>query len=271
MIIHKNIFDPTNAFFKQPANTKAECQTIYCTNTDCPLLANKQCQIVASMFEPTCPYGSLRVERGPTKRARSFRSWIKEQKEKYKDVPYLNRSDKKLAFIGSYVYLPYAHMYKCPDITFAKGMISACFLCRDNWTVATVAKLVTYRPRAMFGGEITDYQKNIVPRFLTHVREADPSLWDAFVAEYPAFDIVPNYVGRLAYLYTLVPPYPIVWTDKDITYSWSGTELTTESPQALSLSAIKAESLKITIIPKLDTVVKVLDNAWVGQTTKFKD
>ncbi len=228
-VVSANIFDPCKSIFKQPANTRAKCTTISCTLLECPLRDVKTCSWV-SVFGggACCSYGKRYVVSGPTKRAGSCSIWVSDQKNKYADVPWLDIPARKMAFIGDYVYLPYAHMDMDKAVSFR-----GCFLLRKEWNVDTVCKLLDFRPQAIFGGEITSYQQEIIPKFLLHLREADTAIWEALIAERPALETEPNHVGRKAILKTL--NRPIKWTtDKTyrVTWRWDGLLIRTSSQNA---------------------------------------
>jgi hypothetical protein len=220
----------------------------------------------------------VRSEEGFTPRAGKFSKWIAERQSQHKGVPRLTIPATKIAFIGNYVYLPYAHMnmneavpFRAHGGAFRKGNS---FLPREHWTVGTVCKLLDFRPQAMMGGEITSYQKEQVPKFLLHLRETDTKMWQALVAERPALDTVPDHVGRKALLRTLAPP--IEWTtDKKypVTWRWDGQHVRTMSENAFDSTwgNIKLAQVVVEGIPADDATVVVQDNTWVNDATVFID
>lgn len=278
--IHFHFHDPSSSLFKQPANARSEYQCIKCCLSDCPLRNLGTCAIRRGLFGGSCPYGSMQRVEGPTRRANSFLKFESDAKKKFPDVPYLNRPPEKMAFVGEYVYLPYSHMNMNDDVwgnttsnLFKSG---SDFICKEKWTLETVVSIINFRPEALFGGEIRAYQKESVPKFLTHLRECDPNMWSALVAKNPHLDNQPNHVGRKAFLKTLKSPikwlkpydarYPVLW-------SWDGEYLTTDSPHAYGSTwgHVKADVFEITLVPDETTVVEVQSNDWVLPTTKFQD
>ena len=170
VIIHAHIYDPSQSIFKTSKNERAECQTISCTNDECPLRKKYQCHMNGGLFGNSCPYGRKSREKGLTRRAAGYRKWVADKKELYKDVPYLSTPETKMQFIGEYVLLPYAHMTMCKEVPFLNHSAfiinGSPFVPLSEWTIENVVKLIGFRPQALFGGEITTYQSQEDPKFL---------------------------------------------------------------------------------------------------------
>ena len=278
-VVHANVFDPRNSLFKQPANARAECQTITCEFESCPLRDGGYCACRSGLFCGTCPYGKYRVETGPTKRAASFYSWVSDRKSQYKCVPHLKAPPKKMAFVGEYVYLPYPHMDSCESVDFVKRSSlfaeGTPFIHRDDWSIETVESLVSHVPRSLMGGEITSYRLESVPKFIGHLGECDAEMYQEFVSRNPSYNMPRNYVGRTAYLKTLtpniqIPPkdnrYPVSWT-------WDGEKLRTTDRHGFNDTRGGRFDGRITIEiePTDGATVVVSDNNWVTEATRFVD
>lgn len=275
-VVHFHLFDPSRTIFKSISRDPAESTTITCELENCSLRDNGQCMLAKTFSPDKCPYGKLTREKGFGKSAKSFYPWIRERNEKYKGVPCLHGAVNKLAFVGDYVYLPYPH------INLKDGMggqnnipIVGTLIERKDWTIETVLKIIDFRPRSLFGGEIFDYQKESVPLFIQHLHEVDHLMYQAIITARPELDKTPDYVGRVAYLKTLKPnivipaynaEYPVVW-------KWDGEFLTTNSANAYDSAwgKIPAKSVELRMVPQDDATVKVVDNSWVTENTKFKD
>lgn len=278
-VIHANVYKPGSGLFKSKANDRAEVQTISCCNETCPLRAVGQCYMRGGLFGNACPYGRSRREEGPTKRAAKFYGWVNDKKKLHEGVPFLSSPPDKLAFIGDYVLLPYAHLDMCKAIPFLKhsGFLSRGlpFLPRENWTLDTVRTMLAFRPQAMMGGEIASYQKEAVPKFLVHLRELDHDMWSQLIAVRPELDKQASHVGRQALLSTLKPG--IEWTESATQYPvkwhWDGKVLTTTSMNSYSATwgRVKIESVVIQATPKADATVVVQSNDWVTEQTTFAD
>lgn len=271
-VVHAHVFDPRNSLFKQAKSSKAECHTVLCVLDECELRNRGECA-TRNIFGH-CPYGKSRCEVGPTRRAGGFGKWVHDRKERFKEVDYLNPAKQKLAFIGDYVYLPYAHMNMLKDDDIPG--LGSLFVPRDMWTVEAVLKLIDFRPRALFTyQEIASYQSEVVPKFIAHIRESDPVMWSLLIEKRPSLDIAPNYVGRVAIIKTLKhpikirpykPEYPVAW-------EWDGTKLRTTSVHAYGSTwgHLKAQSAVVEIVPADDATVVVESNEWVTSETRFVD
>lgn len=277
-VVSAGIFDPRKSIFKHPANARAQCTTISCTLCSCPLRDLKTCSWTAPIGWDACPYGKSHVADGPTRRARSFSKWVLDQKKKYADVPHLGIPARKMAFIGDYVYLPYAHMAMNEAVPFLGHDIWFCngirFVPLTEWTVDTVCSLLDFRPQTMMGREIISYQQEVIPKFLLHVREADVAIWQALVAARPALNTTPNHVGREAILKTLKGP--IEWTTQKaypVTWRWDGQYIRTSSMNAYhsTWGGLKLDEVVVEGIPADDATIVVQDNAWVDAATVFMD
>lgn len=281
--VSARIFDPANSIFKQPKSARAECSTISCTLPQCPLRDVGTCMLAPLIRFTRCPYGQCHTEEGPTRRSGSYRKWVSDHKEQYSGVPHLGSPANKLAFVGDYVYLPYAHMTMCHAVPFPQHssmfLSGTALLHVDDWTLDTVVKLLDFRPRTYLGNcEIADYQEKSVPAFLVHLRECDPSMWKRLVAARPALNTAPNHCGRKALLRTLKPG--IAWTTSGghkssypVTWRWDGNHVRTCSQHAYNSTwgDLPLAELEIAAIPSGNAAVVVLDNCWVTEDTVFMD
>lgn len=270
-IVHFNLYDPTNSLFKSSASEKAEIQYVDCSCTDCPLLKAGQC--AANRFLGSCIYGKKRRETGYTKRANNYRRWIVEKREEFKGVPYLKIPPNKMAFIGDYVYLPYAHMNNV-DSPVAFGQKSSIFwagsdfLPKEHWNIKTVISIINFRPKSLMGHEIPSYQKEQIPLFIQHLREVDPDMWRQLIEVRPDLNKSPNYVGRMAKLKTLNQNIKV--KIKDVDYEWTGKELVCRQVEGLSWDfRLESDSCEIRIVPKDNYEIKIQSNDWVNENTEF--
>jgi hypothetical protein len=226
-----------------------------------------------------CPYGRIRSETGYTKRARAFSPWIRERQEKYKGIRRLDYPPCKMAIIGDYIYLPYAHMDMNEALPFLSHggafRVGCSFLPLEHWNVDTVISLLDFYPRAMMGGVISAYQKESVPKFLLHLREVMPDTWEQLIHLRPELDVIPNHIGRKAYLRTLA--HPIKWITKhdkyQVVWKWNGTTLSTHSMHAYNKTwgDIELEAISLIGTPKSNAIIKVQSNDWVTEDTEFID
>ena len=126
---------------------------------------------------------------------------------------------------------------------------------------------------AMIGDPITSYQKEVVPKFLLHLREVDPKMWKLLIKERPDLDTEPDHVGRKALLKTL--NYPISWKTQGnkypVEWNWDGEKLTTNSHHAVNNTwcQLTPKELSLTVWPKDNQDIVVQDNSWVNNNTVF--
>jgi hypothetical protein len=99
--------------------------------------------------------------------------------------------------IGDYIYLHYAHInmnegvpFLAKSYLFSSGMP---FLLKKDFTLENIIKMIKFRPQALFGGEITEYQQKTVPLFLQHLQLKYPELFGQIPAELlEKYKVLPN-------------------------------------------------------------------------------
>lgn len=272
-LIHCYIFNPATHLFKQPANTKAECRLLFCNNkSNCAVHARGECIMIGGLFGGSCPYGSRRTDIGPTRRARSFSTWIRTKQAFYKETPFLDNPTTKLAIIGDYVYLPYSFMSMNKNVPFVSH---SSFMSQgiplvplgDFKTKEIIDSILSFRPQALMGGEIKDYQKDSVPKFKMHLLECVPEIYEEFIGE-PVKDI--SYVGRKAYISSLKDGVTIQAERGNGDYLIKDGWLVSTNAK-IFLSFVRYDEVELRLKPKLDQVVTITDNTQVDADTKFKD
>lgn len=279
-VIAAKVYNPAepSIFGKGKKSDRATYSEISCSCESCPLRANRTC-IMISIFRSHCPYGKYTTHTGPTQRSNGYSQWVREHREKASPLGWLGFAPTKLAFIGEYVYLPYAHADMCGAVPFTRH--SAFFVSgvplvkRCDWTIENVLMLIDFRPRSMMGDEIRSYQAEQVPLLLAHIREVDADMWAQLIAARPDLNTEPNYVGRKALLRTLAHPIKIPPHDNryPVSWLWDGETLTTTDKDSYSSTWGRAdlESLVLTAKPSRKAVVIVRNNAWVTSSTEFVD
>jgi len=282
MLVHAHIFKPHSSIWKGAKSEKAECHIIDCSrHEDCGLYKRGECSWRSPLGWSRCPYGNYSEETGFTTRARKYHDWICEREKKYQGVGTLSGHTNMMAEIGDYVFLPYAHMNMNEDVPFAaKGGAfrkGSAFFPKEHFTIENIIKICDFRPQSLnlFGcgdPEIKSYQAEEIPKFLIHLSEQIPELFDDLCAAYPrAKKIVDNinYVDRKAVLATLVPN---VGTFKDIhggEWTWDGTYLTSVNSHASFLIIGRKEYSELRIKPTADAVIKITYNEQVDKNTKL--
>jgi hypothetical protein len=178
-----------------------------------------------------------------------------------------------MAFIGDYVFLPYSHM-DLADVGFVQKNIyfnvSCPFLLKENFTVDTVLYLLNFRPQAMMGGEITSYQKEEVPKFVKHLQEISPDLFDKVYEKSEKVRAIIqtySYIGRKALLTSLTPNVGKFVDIHKGEWTWDGEYITSKNSKAAFVLVDKFEEIKIKPVP--DAVVVITDNNQVNTDTVF--
>ena len=282
--IHARIWSPFDKhLFKARANEPAECKISYCEIPEqCSLLKLGQC-INNTIMGPKCPYGHVKREIGPTKRAKGCSSWIIKQKEQFKDVldKLGNYPSSKIVEVGEYIYLPYPHADMNKEVPFLSHNLILVsgqpFVKKELFTIDVIISIISFRPYAMMGGEIRDYQKEIVPKFIIDLQEVFPKLYYELIKIRPDLAIKEkNFVGRKALLATVFSP-----SDVDMggdIWKWNGEYLETTDKKKLLFSNIEdrngcnaMESVSIKVVPTKDAVTKIINNNQVSSETQFVD
>ncbi len=269
-LIHFHVFSPDRSLFKSSRNDKAETFLVYCSNKDNCSLHPKGLCVQRNSFGCSCPYGKNGGSTGYTKRAGRYYSWIRDQKERHKDVGSLSSPPNKIAFIGDYIYLPYSFMNmneKIPFLSSGGGFRTGSdfMLMSDFVKKETIESILAFRPMAMMGGEIKDYQKKHIPLFKLHLKEVMPDIYDELIGE--EIDISAN-VGRRAFVSSLKNGVEIKSTDGlfVVNDGWLETK-----KGKLILPFVKSEIIEIRLKPKPSETIEITDISQIDENTKYKD
>lgn len=266
-------------YYSGDKKTKGRLDRYYCSLPDgstCPLLEKGQC-VERTLFGH-CVYGKVRREEGYTTNAyRNGGAWRTKARETAKagppDLDYPN--PQAVTYIGDYVWLPYPFMNhsdgerlgtKFPSYSSWLSSGSE-FMKREDFTPEMVVLLCRLRPQALMGGEITDYQKKHLPRFLYDLGKIDPDLLKAAIALYP---VIEQKLPKLADLknamaqISKITPGTRVSLEKDgISGLWDGEHIIyngKNTPRIFWL--FKTDNLleiKVVVKPEPETLVVVLD------------
>lgn len=189
----------------------------------------------------------------------------------------------KIVEVGDWLYLPYAHLdmnknlpIECHSSLFISGKP---FMKKADFTLTIIKSIVDFHPFALMGGEITCYQKEIVPKFLGHLQEIYPDLYKQLLDANPQYVekyslVNKNYIGRKALLKTTKPSIIVVGKH---TFRWDGKALTSLKFDPLWIDVqdqnqVKAiEQIDVRIVPSDKAVIKITSNDQVSPTTVFVD
>jgi hypothetical protein len=176
-----------HTFSAQKQNEKTRLERYYCKRNDCPLLKRGEC--IHLGFLSSCVYGVTTIDETKTKRSKSYSHDLQQLKELSKDFPNTKSCRSQcLEYIGDYIYLPYSHMdmsqcqlmggTQVPFVRNSSLFINGVpFLQKDLFTPEMVVNICQLRPTAIIGGEITSYQKEVIPLFLLHLQLKDKKLF----------------------------------------------------------------------------------------------
>lgn len=274
-LINVAVFNPAYALFKQGRKEKAQVTKTYCKLASCPLREKGECIHLRSF--DSCKYGKTSIEKGYTTRAKGFSDWIIKQKTTYKaHLNKLKPAKSKLAFIGDFVWLPYLYLSFKENKFLVNSDFgnSNKFLRKEFFTMEMIACLINRKPKSWMGGEIKEYQTKEVPLFTRHLQEGFPKIWADFKKEYPELaekHKIKNYIGRKAYLDTVVPNVG-VFEDETGKWVWDGNSLFCEDVTTrVWYSPFEIRKSKARIFPQDRVVVNITDNNQVNKNTVFVD
>lgn len=174
---------------------------------ECPMYAAGKCVCENLIFGwIKCPHSKFIKNEGATKRAKSFGEAASRWRERYSTD--IRIENKKISRCGDYIYLPYPYLCVLGVYKFDEALVNDNFIPADRFDVKMVNKIINHHPHSLMGGEITSFQEKEVPKFIQHLAEFSPELFEEYKRTYPEqaerFNAVcKNYVGRKAYLYTM--------------------------------------------------------------------
>lgn len=275
--IYAWVWNPENSLFKQRMSEKAIGHIYSCKCPErCELYAKGNCVL----FKNCCPYGSHRRTVGYSRMARKFCSWIYEFMDKHKDACNAKLTQpKKLEFFMDLVYIPIPHLGLNENIEFVdgKGYFSSNYpiVKRSDFdNEEFVSKqIIKFRPKALMGGVIWDYQEKEVPKFLRWLKRLDPALFDkakALNPDHSAFAKLSD-VGKKAVLQTLNPNIGTFISTKGETWTWDGEYLYSSNAYFYGSILETKEIQECRLKPTDGAVVKVTDDNQVNDNTIFID
>ena len=253
-------------------NEKVFYKVRFCNNRwNCTAYLKGQCALCNGLFGGFCPYGKEKKQYGPTLRAKSSYKFLEDAKEQYKPVE--EKWLHPIQFtceIGDYVFLALEWLdnYVNPiakelDINYDH------FIKKENFTAENIIKLIEFKPRALMGGVISDYQDKLVPTFVRHLKRYFPDKYEEVRKVKPEianYIIDVNYVGKKAYVKTLLPGKVQIGSNP---FTWDGEKLVSRAKGLILFSGLDEE--EVAIIPNDKTVVTISENQIVTENTEFMD
>lgn len=278
-VIHVGLYGGKGIFGGK--ETPLEASVISCDKyKQCSFYENNQCLAVIAPFSVGCKFGSVNNIKGYTSRAQKYWKFKNEWKE-HEQYNKLSHPPNKLGVIDDRVVFPYPYVriketetgLKITDPSFGN---SIAYIDMKKFTPDLIYRICTFRPQAMMGGEIRDYQKETVPLFLAHLEEVLPEKYESFIKAYPKFAKKIDYVGREVLLKTIKPSMVYRKSDShpnlNSEWYWDGEFLTYKGGYVSGFSVIKDYEIEqIKLKPSDKTVVNITNNDQVDKNTIFID
>ena len=199
------------SFFKGVRDTKYRAEVISCDCTDCSFRDKGACLKVTSIAPHYCKYGQKHIYEGYTPQAMACHEWchVFRSDETYAKLKAVS-TDNYFGVVGEYYFIStrYVGVNWNEDGTYkfstSTSVDSHIFIKKDEMSVDFLEDLLTYKPYALFGGVIKDYQEDIVPLMLRQIRMLAPELFGELTEAFPHFaEIVPSFVGKYVYVKSL--------------------------------------------------------------------
>lgn len=272
-LVDWRLYDVSNPalLFKPKANEKSVSTLVYCTNIEkCEIIKKNSC-----LGMKKCPYSKIVRSIGYTKRARKNSEWIKNKKEIVKNITQ-KEQPKKLVEIDDYIYFDYPHWNfdtKNPLLKeYNSGIFSngKNFIKKEHFNIEFLKAVLERNPQAMFGGSITSYQKEVVPKIKKHLMEELPKLYQELITMYPELKLekVSN-IKRTALLSTIPNNTTFKYEKFECIIDGEYLIIKEYNSSSLYLREIKLKRRNLDIktkIEKDDTIVIQNDNQWDNNT-----
>lgn len=270
------VYDPSQSFFKQKKSEKAIGHVLTCSCPEkCELYKKNNCLLLNS----TCPYGGRHTSTGFSRMAMKYRTWINEFKENHKEACDAKLTlPKKMEYFMDLVYIPISFWNLNEHVQFicGKGFFTSekPVIYKKDFTPEFISEqILNFKPYALFGGQITDYQEKEIPKFLTWLKQLDPDLYrkvKTLNPDHPAFNSITN-VGRRAVLQTLNPNTGTFTDIHGGTWTWDGEYIYSQNSHFSFTLIDNTDTEEIRLKPNKNAVVRISDENQVNDTTEFID
>lgn len=263
--------------------TPLEADIIYCDCFDkCSFYENKQCLKCRSFLGSTCKRGKVNTVKGYTSKAKKYYSFKQkyESDEMYNKLHYPSNWAVGLIEDCLILNLKYTHVREARDKDSAY-MIHDGYVILDgailnnvfqiplnNLTISLLNHILSFKPRNIMGGEITDYQNKVVPDIICELKRLVPNLYDKLIETYPQYNIEPNYIGKFAYIRTM--------TEGSVLTDCHGNKAILRDGKLICDSYTKGfvpfrgASAKCEIEIGEDQTYQITDNSQCNENTRFK-
>lgn len=248
--------------------TKKRAVVSSCEFADsCPALEAGRCA-ASNPYYQDCINLKISTHEGYTSRAAKYHSFVKtwREHEKYNAI---NNDLKRFEYIGEgtiRIELPHMDILKAVKGESGYDSLSANkigYIKRNEFNLESLINLMNSYSINLMGSRL--FSKKEKEEMLIAIKEVDKELYDAYIKETKT-EI--NYKGKRALLKTLRENIDI--GDE---WFWNGETLSKETRDSVNCRATEGFTygINISFTPEDDTVVKIKDNDWVVDTTKFKD
>lgn len=252
-------------------NDRAKLTILSCAlEGTCPLLQAGMCQH-ATILGPSCPYGRYSTVETHTKAARAYCKEVSKLKERRESLPAMPNAPKNphVSQVGEYIYWPYGFLIVAKEgkIEFDITLFSAgnAFIKKEDFTLDFILRAVEFRPQALMGGEIKDYQEKTMPKMLLHLSIMFPDMWEQLPEGIRNRTFVPDASTKVSYRLSNLPN-GLCKIGRAWGY-WNGKEfrMTEKSVQAVVWSSVFSE------IPGEFNLTVTIDNPEAVEVVAISD
>ena len=264
-----------SSFYGLRHNEKSKLQIINCCNSDnCALHKRDECCIIDGWINNPCPYGTHSNYAGYSRRSLKHYKWIKEQTEKYISVlDKLSLASNVMAVVGEFIYLPYAHITINKTVPFKNRnnffSVGDSMLEMKYFTIDNIISICEFKPYTIFGDSlIVSYQKNEIPKFVKHLSEQFPDLYNELCEKLPRIKDIPlTNVGRKAYLFTLNSNIGQYVDCHNSHWIWDGQYLISHDSKASFILVDEFDEIKLK--PTGNPIVDITEDAQTNKNTIY--
>lgn len=242
-------------------------RTLSCDRAnECSLYKEGKCLKIPGFLSPVCPVGDANLVDTVTKYANRCQGVL----DRWREHPSYNKLNRPsyayIALIGNDVLVNISSVSIDENLNvhspgFGGNIV---LIPKEKFTAEFVTKLIDFRPHAVMGGPIKNYSEKTVPYILQQISELLPDVYEQLDPKYK--ELIPNYVGRWAYISTCNPAAE--FKDTNGTFHIEGDELVCDNWKSAFLPfGSKTGSVRVKLTDNLK--VQITDNNQVLPTTKF--
>lgn len=263
--------------------TRNRAEIVSCDKTDkCSFYKKGKCLNVSQLFSYGCRFGNVSRVQGYTQRAMKRYSFDSKYKndECYGDLKHpdewrVERIEDTIVFNLTFAICDKRRWignewidtdtFKTRECGFSTGEYS--YIPLEELTSEVLNDMLSYVPRALMGGVITKYQKEIVPNILFELSKIIPESYKNLIKDFPRYkEITPYFVGKKALIQSLPDGFTI--REDKATFIKQDGYLVSDCYKSWNLP-FRAEQAEIKIKITDKMVYEIKDNSEVDENTKF--